>query len=381
MAPSARSALTIAALCVAAGLIGGVAFVLPGADATDLPTSVTVSICGDAFVNSNEACDDGVGFNNGQYGSSTSERHCNADCTSFGPYCGDGILQVRFTEACDDGNNIAGDLCASACTTEIPVPPQGSGPPTVGAVPYNPSAPQGQIPAVSQTKVVLRGKAYPNANMKILLDGKEIGRTVADANADFLFSSTEVTPGTATFGFVAMEPDGSTSVSSSVVFEVLQGAVTTVANVFLPPTIVLGAMQLEPGSPLTISGRTVPKAKVTTQISGAGGSSLSADADTSGKWALQLDTAPLAKGAHAAKAYFQLSDTVKSGFGKAVSFTIGAVAGGAKSPDLNKDGKVNLVDFSIFLLSWNSADDEPDFNSDGAVNLADFSIMLFAWTG
>ena len=57
-----------------------------------------------------------------------------------------------------------------------------------------------------------------------------------------------------------------------------------------------------------------------------------------------------------------------------------AVAGGNRS-DLNKDGKVNLVDFSILLSFWNTDDAIADINQDGTVNLADFSIMLFNWTG
>jgi hypothetical protein len=73
---------------------------------------------------------------------------------------------------------------------------------------------------------------------------------------------------------------------------------------------------------------------------------------------------------------------VKSGYGKAVSFSVGSgQPGEAASSDLNGDGNVNLVDFSIFLLAWNTHDARSDFNGDGIVNLADFSIMLFAWTG
>jgi hypothetical protein len=49
--------------------------------------------------------------------------------------------------------------------------------------------------------------------------------------------------------------------------------------------------------------------------------------------------------------------------------------------DINKDGKVNLVDFSILLTHWNEADDDADINQDGIVNLSDFSILLFNWTG
>lgn len=53
--------------------------------------------------------------------------------------------------------------------------------------------------------------------------------------------------------------------------------------------------------------------------------------------------------------------------------------------DLNRDGRVNLVDFSILLFWWASdgGDSDPpaDINLDGTVSLTDFSIMLFNWTG
>ncbi len=49
--------------------------------------------------------------------------------------------------------------------------------------------------------------------------------------------------------------------------------------------------------------------------------------------------------------------------------------------DISRDGKVNLVDFSIMLSHWGTDNPDSDFNSDGKVDLADFSIMLFNWTG
>jgi hypothetical protein len=52
-----------------------------------------------------------------------------------------------------------------------------------------------------------------------------------------------------------------------------------------------------------------------------------------------------------------------------------------RSADLNRDGKVNLVDFSILLSKWQTDDEVADINADGNVNIADFSIMLFQWTG
>jgi cysteine-rich repeat protein len=365
-------------------------YAAPQAEAVDLPTTLTISVCGDAIATSGEACDDGAAANTGDYGSSTAERKCLSDCTGFGPYCGDGILQVRFTEECDDGENDDGDLCSAQCISEAPAPPSGggtpvNGSPTLGGVPSS-GGTQGSISSIPETRVVLRGRAYPNSTVSILLDGNVIGTTNADNSANFVYSTSDVTAGTATFGFRAADPVGTESILTSAVFEVLQSAVTTVANIFIPPTIRLSENQIPPGEPLTISGSSVPAASVLTEInaeSGGSADTLTSTVETDGAWALQVDTASLQAGFHTAKAFFRLSDAEESGFGKAVSFYIGdgPPPEGEVSPDVNGDGKVNLVDFSIFLTVWGTDDIRNDFNRDGTVNLADFSIMLFNWTG
>lgn len=374
-----RHALIVGAFILSTLLVLWAFLGLRGIQASDVLTSVVISICNDGIVSPGEVCDAGAGNNIGTYGSSTSERICAPGCLAWGPYCGDGVLQVRFAEQCDDGNNTSGDLCDATCRSEPPATPPGS--PSRGSTPDVPGALPGTILSEQQTRVVLRGKAFPNSVVSILLDGKQFGTAQADANADFLFSSAAITPGIATFGFLAKDTDGIESITTSVVFEVVQSAVTTVANVFIPPTIRLSDNRVPPGAPLTVSGHTVPNATVTTQIEGSDGP-LTALADQAGSWAIQIDSASLSDGFHAVKASFKLSELIKSGFGKSINFYIGdGSPKGGVSPDLNHDGKVNLVDFSIFLLSWNTDDVRSDFNEDGKVNLADFSIMLFAWTG
>ncbi len=357
----------------------------PRANASTLQTSITISICGNGVVDSNEVCDQGAGNNTGGYGSSTPQRICAPDCQSYGPYCGDGILQVRFTEQCDQGAlNGVGGICSALC---VPIPPTPPSPPpqpsvVLGSIPSLPNVPTGVIPSSNQTQVVLRGKGYPNSDIHILLDGKPNTVVRADSNADFLFNTKDVTPGTATFSFWAKDSTGVTSVTTSVVFDIVQSAVTSVANIFLPPTLSLSSQQIAPGGLLTLFGQSVPKAKVITNLEKDTSSTLASDVDPSGNWALQLDTSSIAVGFHSAKVSFLLSTTSKSGFGKSLNFFVGSkLPAGGPSPDLNGDGKVNLVDFSIFLLSWNTHDIRSDFNEDGIVNLADFSIMLFAWTG
>ena len=346
------------------------------AESADIQTLITITICGDGTLQEEfEACDEGSGGNLGGYASSTSVRQCAPGCESFGPYCGDDILQVRFSEQCDDGNHTDGDLCSATCQSETAVPPGGS-----GSIPDVPGAEPGQIPSETATRVVVRGKAYPGSEVNILLDGKVLGSARADTNADFLFSTTAVTPGTASFGFWARDKNGVQSITTSVIFEVVQSAVTTIGNVFFPPTISVSAASVQPGELFQLSGQTVPNAKVVTELFTGGNERFEAKADVEGAWAVQIDTASLPRGSHSANSYFE-NLSVRSGFGKLISFSIGGSAVGGLSADINSDGRINLVDFSIFLLSWNSSNATSDFNADGAVNLADFSILLFNWTG
>ena len=53
--------------------------------------------------------------------------------------------------------------------------------------------------------------------------------------------------------------------------------------------------------------------------------------------------------------------------------------GGTKSADLNGDGIVNSLDWSIMNAAWLSANASADLNSDGVVNSFDWSIMNSKW--
>jgi hypothetical protein len=57
------------------------------------------------------------------------------------------------------------------------------------------------------------------------------------------------------------------------------------------------------------------------------------------------------------------------------------VSGGAS--DLNRDGNVSGVDFSILLAFWKTSppfnNPAVDMNKDGKVDSVDFSILLYNW--
>jgi hypothetical protein len=51
---------------------------------------------------------------------------------------------------------------------------------------------------------------------------------------------------------------------------------------------------------------------------------------------------------------------------------------------VNRDTKINLVDFSVMAYWWRrsvDASNASDLNCDLTVNLADFSILAYHWTG
>jgi hypothetical protein len=49
--------------------------------------------------------------------------------------------------------------------------------------------------------------------------------------------------------------------------------------------------------------------------------------------------------------------------------------------DLNSDGSVGIVDLSILLSNWQTANGTADINGSGNVDILDLSVLLSAWTG
>jgi cysteine-rich repeat protein len=344
-------------------------------------TTVTVSRCGDLQVNGIEQCDFGPANASG-YSLTIADRNCVPITCQWAPYCGDSITQFSMGEECDDGNNTSGDFCSNICIAEAVKTGGGGG--GGGAFAGGSFSP----PPAAQ--VTVRGKAYPNSDVSILKDGKVIGVVSADAKADFFFTTTNVTPGTATFGFWSEDGNGLRSVSFTTTFNVIQSAVTTVSGIFIPPTIKLDKRSVKRGEIVTMSGRSVPEVTVATVVHSAEEVVRKVESDDKGNWKLAFDTSVLADDIHTAKAQFELpvvgGAAVKSGFSQALTFFVGNTpTGGVLTADLNRDKKVNLIDFSILLFHWGTdggASDPPaDINQDGKVNLADFSIMLFNWTG
>jgi cysteine-rich repeat protein len=340
-------------------------------------TTLSLSICGNLIVDDGEQCD--VPGETGVYSQTIAGRQCNAQC-NFGPYCGDGILQTVQQEECDDGNNNDGDFCSAICKIEPAGSGGGGSSGGGGGGGGGSSRPQGD------TIVNVTGFAYPSRTINFLLDSKNVGSIQANSNGAFEFS-TEASPGTATLGIWAIDSAGTRSITLSNTFDVTQGAITNLNQLVLPPSLKVSKQNLNPGETITVSGQSVPNATIEVHIDNSTRVERTTAA-SNGTWTLNLNTTGLSVAEHTIKARSITGTpplTTQSNFSTSLKLFVG-VDGQATSPsDLNRDTKINLVDFSILIFWWqtNGGDSNPpaDINGNGRVSLEDFSILLFNWTG
>lgn len=339
-------------------------------------TTLDVNNCGNFIVEVPEECD--VPGETGVYSTTIVGRQCTPQC-QYGPYCGDGILQTLFSEQCDDGNNEDGDFCGADCTIE----PAGSG--GGGSSGGNSGGSGGSKVDLGDTSISVKGAAYPNRTVNIILDGDSVGTVRADSDGEFDFT-TESEPGAATMGFWSTDIYGTRSITFNTTFDVTQGAVTTIRGVMLPPTIVADSTEINPGDIVTFKGQTSPNTTVDLYI----GNKVveSATANRSGEWQIAYNTSGLRAAEYLAKVRYKNANgslSTESSFSSAVTLFVG-VEGRATTPsDLNRDGSINLIDFSILIFWWQTSggDSNPpaDINGNGKVGIEDFSILLFNWTG
>lgn len=243
-------------------------------------------------------------------------------------------------------------------------------------------------PQLSATEVRVVGKSFPASTIRILREGQLLDTFASDIFGDFLFSSTEIPSGITTLTLVADDAYGNSSNPLSLTFFVEANQTTQVSNAYIPPTIGI----VTDSSPIRLFGQTAPSVDVLLNFSSGAGSTVEVTSSTAdGLWQYYVDTANLPQGeTQSVKAQFRFTDDSGvmqlSEYSRVISFKIeGGQVIVEEDPctrsDINRDGRVNLTDFSILLFNWGTADPTADINQDGAVNLTDFSIMLFCWTG
>lgn len=244
-------------------------------------------------------------------------------------------------------------------------------------------------PPPGSPEVVIEGWAYPRSSITLLKDGKTDKTTEAGTDAKFNFILNQLTPGVYTIGIWARDTEGRRSITQSVTFTAVADA-KTVIKVFLPPSLTVVKDQVVPGETIQITGQSAPQSEIETWLFPQTEKDqpkniikTMATTTSQGKWEVLIGTDNLKIGTYIIKARTKLKDLGSSEFGQLIYVGVGqpALPDLRNRADLNRDGRVNLVDFSILLFHWNSDDAVADINLDGRVNLADFSIMMYYWTG
>ncbi|MFM2330856.1 MAG: Dockerin type domain [Candidatus Parcubacteria bacterium] len=243
----------------------------------------------------------------------------------------------------------------------------------------------GQYPFGSQVlylgSVELSGFTSPGASVTVLQDGSVAAVTSADSSGRFDTTVPNLERGLYTFSVYATDSRGVKTSADSETLTVNQGSANLISSILLPPSVAVTSNTVAVGDDITVSGATSPGAKV--EVSAVGNPLLlTATSSSAGSWSVVIPGKTLSKGSYQISARTIKSADSISNYSTPLKLTVGAGAVGAcnSSSDLNGDGKVNLIDFSIFLTNWGGGP-QGDFNCDGNVNLADFSIMLFNWTG
>lgn len=314
--------------------------------AVSITATIQIKGCGNEIMETGEQCDgsDLNGETCQSKGYDGGTLSCNADCTFNTSSC---------TTDTNGGNGVSGG--------------------------------GGYVAPTISTKVILSGRAYPGSDVHILSDGKLAKTVKADSKASFKTEIKDITPGIWSFSVWAIDKNNIKSITYTLTFRVAADTITTVSGIFLPPTINIDKNSLNRGEILNIFGQTVPNVQVDVHILSEE-TIEKVESDEIGAWLLAFNTQFLEQGSHVSKAQSQITPEEKSGFGQALTFYIGKAVPPELNPicpgaDLNKDGRVNLIDFSVLLYWWGRENAGVDQNMNGIVDLPDFSIMLYYWTG
>jgi len=321
------------------------------AETSNLNADIKISVCGNFVMEGGEECDnyDFGSQSCSTYGYSSGSLSCNADCT----------------------------IDATGCYDETTPTNPGGGGGGGGSTP----------PASSPTGINISGRAFPLSQVTILKDGQIAASTIAGPDSLFSLSLTSLSAGY--YNFAVYSEDENNIKSAMFVFNIyiISGAMTSVSGIFIAPTISVDQSQVPQGEIITIFGQSTKNADISIQINSEETHIINANSDSNGIYLSSFDTTPLEEGNHTIKSRASLANEY-SPFSKSLGLLVGDesliyLEPNAQKSDINNDGHINLIDFSI-VAYWYQRPNPPDnvdLNGDGQVNLIDLSIMAYYWTG
>jgi len=242
-------------------------------------------------------------------------------------------------------------------------------------------------------QVIFTGRAYPERKVTLLKDAQIVASTVSGADANFEITLTNITAGSYIFSVYSEDDNDNRSSLLTFPLTLSDGVIIKVTGIFISPTIDVDKLEVKKGEVVKIFGQSIPNSDVMIIINSDEEIYGKTKTDKIGAYLYNLDTVEVEIGNHLAKSRVTLEEGISS-LSKTVGFKVGtktilkATTKCLLKADLNGDGRVNLIDFSIAAYwykrplsdSFKSLEIEK-LNSNGKVDLVDFSIIAYYWTG
>ncbi|MEI8361168.1 MAG: dockerin type I repeat-containing protein [bacterium] len=298
------------------------------------------------------------------------------------PQCFDGIdndgdLKIDFPD--DPGCSSPGDNSELDIIVPPPTPPAPTGGGSAGG--------GGGYSTNPITTLTLSGFAYPFAKITILKDAQAMASVDTTADGTFKFSTEKLSPGSYNFSIFATDVFGIKTSLYNVPVTISYGSLAQVSNIFIAPTLSFEKNNITPDVSAVLRGQSRPNSQVVINFSGSSEELFTVIAGKDGKFLYTVGQNKLLVGSYQAKAKSNMQGEI-SGYGNIVDLQVEKVNTPIincilqKKGDVNCDGKINIVDFSI-LAYWYGRSNAPtkyDLNGDGKISLIEFSIMAYYWT-
>jgi len=333
--------------------------------------TVKISVCGNDEKEYGEDCDndDFGGITCQGLGYSSGTLTCTAACE----YDTSGCVSVS---SCGNGSCAGSETCSSC-------------PADCGACPSGGGGGGGYVAPAPVTSVIFSGRAYPKSAVTLLKDAQIAATTVAGADANFSITLSGLSGGNYIFSVYSEDNKGNRSSLLTFPVSVTAGVTTNVSGIFITPTIAIDKSEVKRGDNIAIFGQSAPQADMVISVNSEEEFFGKTISDKDGIYLYNFDTSILDYGTHNTKSKASIGNQLVSGWSYLVGFKVGAKSVAIEPEkkvlkgDLNSDGRVNLIDFSIAAY-WYKRPNPPvavDLNNDKKVDLIDFSIMAYYWTG
>lgn len=309
-------------------------------------------------------------------------RNTKTHITLYGFLCFLAVFTVSTVFAQTTTNPLMEGITISAMVLQSP-----------GVRPDTPPIAPGPINMIDTTDVaIFKGLAYPESIVSLLKNGIVIAQIPSNQDGSFDIRVRNLNPGVYSFGLRAQDKNGLQSKLVLFTIFISSSVATIVEGIFMPPTITTDKIIVKKGEQIIVGGSSAPNAVVRLSVASSFELLKKVEANASGTWSYSLDSKDLDMGDYNVKAKSLLLTDLSS-YSEIVPFSVGTAStirpkksllyGFRKRCDLNDDGRVNLLDFSIMAFWYKRSTFPPkvDLNSDNRVNLTDLSILAYCWTG